>query len=141
MIFTIALIIFGCKKDPEPQQLNYYEIGFRSGTADWRDSLFVIATADTGIISQIEAQLALPVSQRKMVKGSLVKGSGGYNRNAGHQFKWHFKEDQITFVDLSAEIYDGRPYSDVDINLDYWLNTIKLFGPWNSYVKKQIDPF
>jgi len=142
LLFTFVLIIYGCKKtDPKPSPLHYYEVGFRTGTADWRDSLFIIATADTGIISQVAAQLALPVSQRKMVKGPLVNGSGGYNKNAGHEFKWHLEEDQITFVEISAEIYDGRPFSDVDSNMDYWLNTMKLFGPWNSYVKKQINPF
>jgi hypothetical protein len=139
-LFTIVILMYGCKKDAEPLPIHYYEVGFKASVTDWRDSLFIIAIADTSIVSQIEAQLTLPVSQRKMVKGPLVNGSGAYNKNAAYEFKWHFKEDQVTFADISAEIYDGRPYSDVDSNFDYWLNTMKFFGPWNSYVKKQITP-
>ena len=140
IFLIIAATIISCEKDATPSTLHYYQVAFKGDTPDWRDSSFIIATADTAIISRIEAQLALPVAQRKMVKGPLVNGSGGYNKNAGHQFKWHLKEDQLTFVDLSAEIYDGRPYNDVDRNLDYWLNSMKLFGPWSSYVSKEIIP-
>jgi hypothetical protein len=44
---------------------------------------------------------------------------------------WHL-------TDLSIEIYDGRPYSDLDKSPAYWFDTVKRFSPWNSYIKKEI---
>jgi hypothetical protein len=91
-----------------------------------------------GLIRQIEAQLALPVDQRKIVIGSLVKGSGGYNKTGAHEFKWRFREDDWQLTDLSIEIYDGRPHSDVDLQIDYWIDTVKRFSPWSSYIKREV---
>ena len=118
--------------------MHYYEVGFKTNTADWRDSSFIIATTNASLISEIETQLSLPVSQRKIVTGSLISGSGGYNKNSSHEFKWHFKEDDWQLTELSVEIYDGRPYSDVDSDINYWLNTVKRFAPWSSYIKREI---
>jgi hypothetical protein len=140
-ILVCSLFIFliaSCEKDSNPSQMRFFEIGFDAVTTDWRDSSFIIATSNPAIIAQIEAQFALPVSERKMVKGPVATGSGGYNKNGGHEFRWHLKENEITFVDLSAEIYDGRPYSDLDVNLNYWLNSMGQFGPWGSFVRKEI---
>ncbi len=138
IIFTLTFIMNSCKKDAAPAPLHYYEIGFRGNAAEWRDSSFIIATSNATLISQIEAQLNLPADQRKIVNGRLVSGNGGYNKNAGHAFKWRFKENDWQLADLSIEIYDGRPYSDVDTDMSYWLNTVKRFAPWGSYIKKEI---
>lgn len=63
------------------------EVGFNTNTADWRDGSFIIATTNASLISEIETQLTLPVSQRKIVTGSLISGSRGYNKNSSHEFK------------------------------------------------------
>ncbi len=73
-----------------------------------------------------------------MVFGTLAPGSGRYNKNATHEFKWHFKEDEWQLAEITIEIYDGRPHSDVDADTSYWLQTVKKFSPWGSYVKKKI---
>ena len=83
------------------------------------------------MLQKIEAQLALPVDDRQIVLGNLVAGSGGYNKNATHEFKWHIKEDDWQLVDMTIEIYDGRPYSDVDLHYNYWMQTVKRFSPWH----------
>ena len=132
-------MIYSCKKDSQHSPLHYYEVGFKTSTADWRDSSFIIATTNASLISAIDTQLSLPVSQRKIVTGQLISGSGGYNKNASYEFKWRFKEDDWQFTEVSAEIFDGRPYSDVDTNIDYWLNIVKRFAPWSSYIKREID--
>ena len=97
MPIVIILILlpgyYSCKKKTEPDAFRYYEVGFKGNAAEWKDSSFVVATSDLTLIGEIETQLALPVNQRKFVSGALVSGSGGYNKNASHQFKWHFKED------------------------------------------------
>jgi hypothetical protein len=138
-----------CSNDPSPSPaLRYYEVGlsdFRDeknpdGTDDWRDTSFIVATANQQLINKITEQLALPVAQRQIVNGALVAGSGGYNRNGSHNFKWHFKEDDWHLTDMSAELLDGRPYSDVDNNTAYWQDTVKRFSPWHSYIKKEVTP-
>ncbi|MES1226244.1 MAG: hypothetical protein ABUT20_62790 [Bacteroidota bacterium] len=130
--------IFACKKQSSATGLHYYEIGTKTPPPDWRDSIFIVATGNAGLVAEINQQLALPVAQRKMVSGKLVAGSGGYNKNAGHEFAWHFKEDNWQLAELSAEIYDGRPYSDLDIDIHYWLDTVERFAPWQAYIKREV---
>lgn len=131
-------MIYSCKKESPLAPLHYYEVGYKGDPADWRDSSFVVATSDTILIAKIQMQLAMPVAQRQLVSGRLVAGNGGYNKNSTHLFKWRFKEDDWNLADASIEISDGRPYNDVDMNLNYWLNTVKRFSPWGSYIKKEI---
>lgn len=138
-LFLLFLPVISCKKDKAQVSLHYYEVGFNGVTDDWRDSSFIIATRDPVLIEQAAQQLLLPVAQRKIVNGRLLNGNGGYNKNAAHTFKWHFKESNWLLTDLSIEIYDGRPYSDVDSNLNYWLHTMKRFAPWGSYIKREIS--
>jgi len=140
IIFLLLFMVYSCKKDSTVAPLNYYEVGLKGNSANWRDSSFIIATDKAPLIEEIEAQLRLPVVQRKIVNGLLVSGNGGYNKNASHSFKWRFKENDWQLADLSIEIYDGRPYSDVDTDINYWLNTVKRFAPWGSYIKKEITP-
>jgi hypothetical protein len=139
IIFVMLVMMFSCKKESDPANLHYYEVGVKSNPADWRDSSFIIATNNPALIAQVETQLSLPAAQRKIVNGQLVSGNGGYNKNSSHQFKWHFKEDNWELADLSIEIYDGRPFTDVDTDISYWLDTVKRFAPWSSYIKKEIS--
>ena len=136
--FILLLIAtISCKKE-QVDNLSYYEVGMKNNSEDWRDSSFVVATANRELIQQIDAQLQQPVLQRKMVLGTLAPGSGGYNKNATHEFKWHFTEDDWALAEVTIEIYDGRPYSDVDADTAYWLQTVKKFAPWSSYIRKKI---
>ena len=138
--FVAAFLLASCKKDKSASEEGYvyYEVGFKSTSADWRDTAFVVRTRNTQLMQQADAQLALPLDQRKIVFGELAAGSGNYNKNSSHSFNWHFKEDW-TLVDVTAEIYDGKPYTDVHVNTDYWLNTMKRFGSWGSYIRKKLD--
>jgi hypothetical protein len=62
------------------------------------------------------------LKQRKNVTGALVAGNANYNKNSSHNFKWHFKENDWNLTEASIEIYDGRPYSDLDLNPAYcWI--------------------
>ena len=67
-----------------------------------------------------------------------MAGSGGYNKNATHEFGWHFKEDDWQLADVTVEIYDGKPFTDVDQDLSYWLNTVQRFGAWSSYIRRKL---
>jgi hypothetical protein len=137
ILFSVLLFTASCKKDRH-HRLRYYEVGINASPADWRDTAFIVATSDPELIDSINAQLGKAVQERQILFGKLARGSGGYNKNANHVFGWHFKEDEWALVDVSAEIYDGRPYSDVDLNPGYWQDTLNSFSPWGSYIKKEI---
>jgi hypothetical protein len=147
LIATICLIImisaFRCHKDgdlPVDPDWRYFEVGIKNANPEnWRDSSFVVATKNAALLQKIEAQLALPVADRnKIVAGKLAAGNGGYNVNGNHHFKWHIQEDDWDLVDLTIELSDGRPYSDVDVHNNYWMTSVKRYTPWGSYIKKEI---
>ena len=137
-VFSVMMMVTCRKNSP---LVRYFEVGLSNNSTDWRDTSFIVATSNTALLAEIDGQLQMPAAQRKrIVIGSLVKGSGGYNRNTGHEFKWHLKEDDWQLTDLSIEIYDGRPHTDVDVDLNYWMNTVKRFSPWSSYIKREVHP-
>lgn len=137
ILSLFSSVLLSCKKHLEPET-HYYQVRMKTPPVEWRDSAFIIATKDPQLITEATQQLKLPVAQRKLVNGALLPGNAGYNRNAGHQFKWHFDESNWKFADASIEIFDGRPYSDVDADTRYWLHTMKRFAPWSSYIAKEI---
>ena len=136
-IAAFSLLIASCNKDKR-ESLRYFEVGINGTPVDWRDSSFVVATANPELINKITEQLKKPIFSRQIVMGELASGNGGYNKNAGHDFNWHFIENKWELVDVSAEIYDGRAYSDVHKDPDYWLVQMKRFSPWGSYIKREI---
>lgn len=143
VVLLLGLVTMtACNKDRNEDKLNpdwrYFQVGMRGDTENWKDSTFIVATSDPAILAKVEAQLMLSPEKRQMVTGELIKGSGGYNTNASHEFKWHFKEDTWSFADVSAEIYDGRPHSDLDLHLAYWLDTLGRYAPWGSFIVKEI---
>ena len=131
------LATFSCKKD-QSGELRYFEVGLRHLPQDWRDSSFVVATSNPNLLYQVEEQLKLPVEKRSNVSGKLLEGNAGYNRNGSHVFTWHLDENDWQLVNLSVEIYDGSPFSDVEQNKMYWMNDVKRFAPWGSYIKREI---
>jgi hypothetical protein len=134
MVFTVAA---ACNKNDD-KPLRYFEVGLKTTPDDWRDSAYVVATSNAQLLTLVEAELNKPLHQRKIIAGDLAAGSAGYNKNAGHPFNWHLKENKWELTDLTIEIIDGRPYSDVEVNINYWLDTVKRFGPWGSYIKREI---
>ncbi len=121
IIFILPLIALMAACSKESNKTHYFEVGIKTfgsktQNPDWRDSSFVIAISDPGILSAAYAELNKPVSERIPVYGGLRWGNGSFNHNANFQFNWHLDGNTIKFVDLSAEIFDGRPYSDVNLN-------------------------
>ncbi len=142
---VMMITVLACKKETEKGQSpdpgwRYFEVGIKNANPEnWRDSSYIVATKNEVLLEKIEAQLALPVADRnKIVAGKLAAGNGGYNKNSTHNFKWHIQEDDWDLVDFSIELSDGRPHSDVDLNYSYWMNTVKRFSPWGSYIKREL---
>ena len=145
LIFFVALLstpflIISCQKENSDlaSDYTYYLVGFDTDNADWRDTAFIVRTREKQLIKKADDQLKLPVAERQIVFGNLVAGDGGYNKNASHSFKWRFKDDW-SLVDITAEIYDGKPFTDVDSDTNYWLNTLKRFGAWSSHIKRKLS--
>lgn len=138
---VIALLAtVSCKKDESTTARRYFEVGLHQAPQDWRDSSFIVATANPYLLYLIDEQLKLPVDKRSNVSGKLIEGSAGYNRNGGHWFSWHFDENDWQLVNLSVEIYDGSPHTDLDKNQGYWFGNLKRFAPWGSYIKREVAP-
>jgi hypothetical protein len=109
----------------------YYEIGFRPYS---EEESFIAVTSDPEIIEMAAKQLALPDEKRDLhINGLLAAGNGGFNRN----WNWHIVPGEWFLAEISVEVCDGRP-SFVESELEYWLNTVKRYCPWASYVRKEI---
>ena len=103
----------------------YFRMRMRGGSTTEE---FRIATSSTAVIAKARSQLALPESQRSLFAiGAIAAGSGGFNTG----WSWHLKDP--TLEELAIELCDGKP-SAVEADLVYWLNSVKSFCPWSSYV-------
>jgi len=67
--------------------------------------------------------------------GQLASGNGGFNA----PWSWHQVPETVKFAEAAPEICDGLP-SDVEKHLDYWLNVVKTYCPWNAEIVS-ISPF
>jgi hypothetical protein len=139
-LLPVLLLFVGCYKNNNNTQWHYYEVGMKRVDTQWRDTSFIVVTSNPQLIQDVNAELEKPIDQRRIVIGNLRLGSGGYNHNDYHWFRWHFQENTWQLTDVSAELYDGRPYTDVDKHFWYWMDTVGRFSPWNSYIKKELNP-
>jgi hypothetical protein len=119
------------------KNLHFFEVGIIGRTADWRDSSFVVATADEKLIAEIQAELKRPVNNRRSVTGSLAKGGAGYNMNGPFTFNWHLVENSWSLQKFSQASCDGFPYKDVNQNLDKRLLS-KFYCPRGSFIRKEL---
>lgn len=64
-----------------------------------------------------------------IVMGELRAGDGGFNK----PWSWHLDPDTVEVADATIELCDGMP-SYVESELNYWLNVVKRYCPWNGKV-------
>ena len=108
---------------PPEQAAFVFRVHGRPPTEEFR-----IVSSSPAFVAEARAQLALPEAARKRFpSGPIAAGNGGVNLSWG----WHFED--ASFTDATIELCDGSP-SLVQVNLDYWLNTVKRFCPWGGYV-------
>ncbi len=129
----VAASAIGCAipdPDADPVVIDGYLFGF----TDSPEFNFVAVTTDSLVISQLEAQLALPEGKRPMhLNGPIGRGDGGHNLN----WDWHFLPGKWVLAEVSIELCDGTP-SYVNDNLDYFVDTVGQYCPWGSYVLKKL---
>jgi hypothetical protein len=144
IIIPFILLMASCQKS-STDKMHYFQVGMKipyislkDTSSNWRDTSFVIATSNKDLLAKINFELSKPISDRKNVIGNVVRGNGGYNQNGSHSFKWHMDENTWDLTQLSVELYDGRPYSDIDLHTSYWIDTVGRYCSWSSYIKKEI---
>ena len=92
-----------------------------------REERFRLLLEDADRIA--EAERLMETGRVGVVMGSLVRGDGGFNA----PFSWHLMPASVGFPDAAIELCDGRP-SQVEENLDYWINTVQRFCPWSAQI-------
>lgn len=93
---------------------------------------FRVSTSSPQFIAQARAQLSLPEAQRQLFASGAIRSGNG-----GHNLAWNWHLADATLTQAAIELCDGRP-SMVEANLNYWLNTVKSFCPWGSYVHAEL---
>jgi hypothetical protein len=68
-------------------------------------------------------------SQATIPSGKLIKGSIWYNE----PWSWHIDSEDIQMAEVTMELCDGTP-SQVEANLNYWVDTVGRFCPWNAKI-------
>lgn len=138
-ICGILIILFSLLVNESYAQVKCYRFSLTAQSPDWRDSSCVACTSDPDVIADVNQQLSIPFMQRnKHINGAIAAGNAYVNKNAHYNFLWHFKVNEWSLREMSMEVCDGRPYSDVDLDTAYWLNTIGFFCPWSSIVAAEI---
>jgi hypothetical protein len=66
--------------------------------------------------------------------GKLLRGAVVYNA----PWNWHIDSEDIQMADFTIELCDGTP-SQVEANLDYWVDTVQRFCPWSAQITKIVD--
>ena len=134
----LLLVLFMGSVAAFSHPLRYFEFKTSCGHGRWQDSSFIAATNDPIVIDSIEANLAKPIDYRWMINGKLGAGNAGYNHNASHWFNWHFIPNEWRLYEVSMEVCDGCPFTDVDTDTAYWIGIIKNFCPWTSKVLREV---
>ena len=138
-IFSTILILLSFWMHESHAQVKCYRFSLSAQSPDWRDSSCVACTSDPTVISEVNQQLNIPFAQRdKHINGGISASNASVNKNAHHNFLWHFKLNDWRLAEMSMEVCDGRPYSDIDQDTAYWLNTVRFFCPWSSVVAEEL---
>jgi hypothetical protein len=74
------------------------------------------------------------MSQATIPSGHIIEGEVSYNE----PWSWHIDSEDIHMAEVTMELCDGTP-SQVEANLDYWLETVQRFCPWSAKIVKIED--
>lgn len=128
LLFAVALLA-GCDS-PDGSDSALYEVEVDSADGSERFRL-ALSTAE-----QVDlAEGALTSGREGVIHGTVLRGDGGFNT----PYTWHLAPESITFPDLAMEVCDGRPQSDVERDIDYWVDTVGVYCPWGARVLRRIE--
>lgn len=126
LLLPLLLAIGGCDADPPtaPPGNGVFVVAAAGGES------FRILLRDPARLE--EARRMIARGERKVVAGSLARGDGGFNTGYG----WHLVPESVFFADVTIELCDGRP-SDVEKDIDYWVDTVRQFCPWSARLVRE----
>lgn len=129
LVLTLATLC-GCGSEEPESKKTLFEFRIRGyGESE----AFRVEVTSAEVAEQARAQLLLPESERTLFAiGGIQAGNDGVNLS----WSWHFSGVRLT--EMSIELCDGIP-SMVEADPDYWLNSVKQFCPWSSYVYREIQ--
>lgn len=126
LLLPLLLAIGGCDAEPPTARAgNGVFVVAASGGESFRILLRDAAQLE-------EARRLIARGERKVVSGSLARGDGGFNTG----YSWHLVPESVHFPDVTIELCDGRP-SDVEKDLDYWVDTVGRFCPWSARLVRE----
>lgn len=97
-------------------------------TFDVSGETYKIFVTNKDTIADIYA-LQSGLSQASIPSGRIVRGTVSYNS----PWSWHIDSEDIHMAEITIELCDGTP-SQVEENLDYWVDTVKRFCPWTARI-------
>jgi hypothetical protein len=96
-------------------------------TVDVNGEKFKVLATDPEVASILREMMR--GERTGIIVGELRIGDGGFNK----PWSWHLDPETIEIAEVTIELCDGTP-SLVESQLEYWLNTVKQFCPWNGKV-------
>ena len=132
-IGVLFFSILSCNQDANkcPDSTTCFLVKIREPISD---ETFLVASNKETFIQKIRAELAKPVDDRLHVNGRIARGDGEFNS----PWSWHIDPEKWELAENSMELCDGLP-SDIESNMEYWLNTVGRFCPWQSYIHLEIQ--
>lgn len=128
-LLWLVLLLAACDTSGERFEAVYeVEVGTFDGPERFH---LAVATPTQAAI----ADEALASGRVGVVTGSVVRGDGGFNGG----YSWHLDPATVAFPDLATEVCDGRPRSDVEADLDYWVDTVGMYCPWGAEVVRRVE--
>lgn len=118
---AMALVLAACSSPTSPD----LEGGVLA-TFDVLGERYTIFITEARTIDQVMA-LASGQGSARIPSGRLVRGREAYNA----AWSWHIDPRDIQMVEVTMELCDGRP-SDVERDLDHWVDTVGRFCPWSA---------
>jgi hypothetical protein len=128
----LMVTLAGCHSDDDSsgRRFLFGMDGDASGEQD-----FVAITSDPDVIEKALQELGKPVAERDLfIIGPIERGNAGHNLG----WNWHFKADQWDLTEIAIELCDGNAVL-VEQAIDYWVDTVGQFCPWNSYIKMELE--
>ncbi len=124
LLFALFLSACDSAEDPAPTYADF-EI-------EVNNEFFRIRLDDPDQIAAAEA--AMEAERVGVLFGELERGDGGFNA----PYSWHLIPETVSFPDTAIEVCSGRPQSDVEADLDYWIDTLGSYCPWGAEVVRRL---
>lgn len=64
------------------------------------------------------------------IPNGVVRAGPGEDAH-NEPWSWHLDPEEIEMAEVTIEACSGKP-SDVEADLDYWINTVGRFCPWSA---------